>query len=90
VFGDGTHERDFIHVDDIVRSLEQAAENELAGVYNLGTRQAHSINEVIDTLGEAFDTKVEPTYIDNPIPDHMFIERVVSDCLILSADYSLG
>lgn len=79
VFGDGTHERDFIHVEDIVRGLEMAAEHHLSGAYNLGTGESYSINAIIEMLADSFDSSVEPTYVDNPIPEHMFIKRLVAD-----------
>lgn len=79
VFGDGTHRRDFIHVDDVVRGLELAADHELTGVFNLGTGQSHTINEIIRMLKATFDSEIQPTFTENPIPDHMFIDRLVAD-----------
>jgi len=37
LWGDGSQTRNLTHVDDIVPGLVQTGEEELAGVYNLGT-----------------------------------------------------
>lgn len=79
IFGDGKHQRDFIHVEDVARGLVMAADNRLSGRFNLGTGKSYSINDIIDMLSNEFDEDVDPRYIKNPIPDHMFIEDLVAD-----------
>jgi UDP-glucose-4-epimerase GalE len=52
---DGTCLRDYVHVTDLadahVRALEAIADTGKSGAYNLGTGHAHSVREVIDTVG---------------------------------------
>lgn len=67
IYGDGTQTRDFTHVDDIVRGLELAADNQLDGIYNLGTGQSYSINTLVERLNEVLGTDVEPEYVENPL-----------------------
>jgi UDP-glucose 4-epimerase len=62
IWGDGTQTRDFTHVEDIVRGLELAADHELDGIYNLGTGESYSLNELVNRLNETLDTDVDPVY----------------------------
>jgi UDP-glucose 4-epimerase len=50
LFGDGTQTRDFTHVDDIVRGIEDAAEYELQGIYNLGTGESYDFNTMVEMI----------------------------------------
>ncbi len=79
IYGDGTHKRDFTHVSDVVRGLELAADHELTGIYNLGTGEQYSANEVVEMLCDVLDTDVEPEHIENPIPDHAFVQATMAD-----------
>ncbi|WP_248898284.1 NAD-dependent epimerase/dehydratase family protein [Haloplanus halobius] len=77
LWGDGTQTRDFTHVDDIVRGLVTTAEHELAGVYNLGTGDAYSFNEMVDLINDALGTAVEPEY--EPIPLENYVHNTCAD-----------
>ncbi len=79
LYGDGTQTRDFTHVSDIVRGLEQAADHELTGIYNLGTGNAYSFNTVVDMLTEELGTDVEPEYVENPIPESVYVHDTCAD-----------
>ena len=79
LYGDGTQTRDFTHVDDIVRGLVLAAEHELNGVYNLGTGEAYSFNEVVEYLNDELGTDVEPEYVENPIPESVYVHDTCAD-----------
>jgi len=80
LYGDGTQTRDFTHVDDIVRGLVDAAAHELDGVYNLGTGEAYSFNAVVDRINDALETDVDPAYVENPIPESVYVEHTCADC----------
>jgi UDP-glucose 4-epimerase len=79
LYGDGTQTRDFTHVDDVVRGLELAADHELTGVYNLGTGTAYSFNDLVGMLNEELGTDVEPEYVDNPIPEDVYVHDTCAD-----------
>jgi len=79
LYGDGTQTRDFTHVDDIVRGLELAADHELTGVYNLGTGDSYSLNTLVERLNAVLGTDVEPEYVENPIPDHVYVHDTMAD-----------
>ncbi|WP_348609329.1 NAD-dependent epimerase/dehydratase family protein [Halobaculum rarum] len=77
LWGDGSQTRDFTHVDDIVRGLEAIADHELAGVYNLGTGDPYSFNEMIELINDALGTDVEPEY--EPIPLENYVHDTCAD-----------
>ncbi|ELY63460.1 NAD-dependent epimerase/dehydratase family protein [Natrinema versiforme] len=79
LYGDGTQTRDFTHVDDIVRGLELAADRELTGVYNLGTGDAYSFNDLVEMLNDQLNTDIEPEYVENPIPDSVYVHDTCAD-----------
>ena len=77
LWGDGTQTRDFTHVDDIVRGLETAADHNLAGVYNLGTGDPYSFNEMVELINDVLGTAVEPEY--EPIPLNNYVHDTCAD-----------
>jgi UDP-glucose 4-epimerase len=79
LYGDGTQTRDFTHVEDIVRGLVLAAEHELTGVYNLGTGEAYSFNTVVEMLNDELGTDVDPAYVENPIPEDVYVHDTCAD-----------
>ncbi|MBX0297874.1 NAD-dependent epimerase/dehydratase family protein [Haloarcula nitratireducens] len=79
LYGDGTQTRDFTHVEDIVRGLEQAADNELNGIYNLGTGEAYDFRTVVELLNDELGTDIEPEFVENPIPDDVYVHDTCGD-----------
>ncbi|MCF8069629.1 MAG: NAD-dependent epimerase/dehydratase family protein [Desulfobacterales bacterium] len=47
VYGDGTQNRDYLYVGDLVKGIVNAVETGVNGVYQLGSGQPTSINELI-------------------------------------------
>lgn len=79
LYGDGEQTRDFTHVQDIVRGIEAAADHELTGVYNLGTGDAYSFNTVVEMLNDELGTAIEPEYVENPIPEDVYVHDTCAD-----------
>lgn len=79
LYGDGTQTRDFTHVDDVVRAFEIAADEQLDGVYNVGTGTSHSFNTVVDRINDELGTAVEPTYVENPIPEELYVHDTCAE-----------
>jgi len=50
VYGDGTQERDYLYVGDLVRGIEAALRRPLQGVYQLGSGRPAALNTLIATL----------------------------------------
>lgn len=86
LYGDGSQTRDFTHVEDIVSALELAAEYELNGIYNVGTGEAYSFNTVVDMINEELGTDVEPEYVENPIPDDVYVHDTCADASKLRSE----
>lgn len=66
IFKQGDQKRDFVYVKDIVEGSMRALEAKRSGIYNLGSGQARSFNELIDVLNRSLGTDLKPDYIDNP------------------------
>lgn len=50
VYGDGTMERDYVHVADVVAAVIAAIDVSTSGVYNVGTGVATSVNALIAAM----------------------------------------
>jgi ADP-L-glycero-D-manno-heptose 6-epimerase len=66
VFKFGEQKRDFVYVKDVVAFTIRALTAPRSTVYNCGSGQAFSFNQVIATLNQALGTNLEPDYFDNP------------------------
>jgi ADP-L-glycero-D-manno-heptose 6-epimerase len=66
IFKYGEQKRDFVYVKDIVQGTLRAFEARESGIYNLGSGQARSFNELIAILNQTLGTNFEPEYFDNP------------------------
>ena len=66
IFKHGEQQRDFVYVKDIVQGSLRAMEARTSGIYNLGSGQARSFNELVQILNSSLGTGFEPEYIENP------------------------
>jgi ADP-L-glycero-D-manno-heptose 6-epimerase len=66
IFKHGEQKRDFVYVKDAVEGSMRALYAKTSGIYNLGTGQARSFNELIDVLNKCLGTNFQPDYFDNP------------------------
>jgi len=67
LFKMGEHERDQVFVDDVVAcTMAGSAAGVTPGIYNLGSGQTTSFNEIVDAINEALSTRVSPEYFDMP------------------------
>jgi len=64
VYGDGSQQRDYLYVDDLVCGIEAALRRELTGAYQLGYGAPTTLNALIATLrkvsGRNFEIHYEP------------------------------
>lgn len=79
IYGDGEQTRDFTHVDDVVRGTILAAEHQVEGIFNVGTGERYSFNQVVEMLNNELNTEVEPKYVENPIPDDIYVHDTCAD-----------
>jgi ADP-L-glycero-D-manno-heptose 6-epimerase len=66
IFKQGDQKRDFVYVKDVVEGSIRALEARTSGVYNLGSGQARSFNDLVGVLNKCLGTDFEPDYIENP------------------------
>jgi ADP-L-glycero-D-manno-heptose 6-epimerase len=66
IFKHGEQKRDFVYVKDAVEGSIRALDARTSGIYNLGSGQARSFNELVDVLNKCLGTNFQPDYIDNP------------------------
>ena len=64
VYGDGSQQRDYLYVGDLIRGIEAALKRELIGTYQLGYGKPTTLNALIATLknvsGRDFEVRYEP------------------------------
>jgi len=68
IFKAGEQKRDFVYVADIVSMTVAAAAAKKSGIYNAGSGEPRSFNEVVENLNRVMGTKLAPDYIENPYP----------------------
>jgi ADP-L-glycero-D-manno-heptose 6-epimerase len=66
IFKHGEQKRDFVYVKDIVEGSMRGLDAQKSGIYNLGSGQARSFNELVNVLNKSLSLNLEPDYIDNP------------------------
>lgn len=72
VYGDGSQNRDFTNVRDVVQAITLAIQTETklgADVFNIGTGRSTSLNEIIAALNKSFDKNIPIQYIENPVKE---------------------
>ncbi len=72
IYGDGTQTRDFTFVDDINGGFKLGMKNKIdCDVFNLGTGDCYSLNELVDILNEILEIDIKPVYKENPIQNYV-------------------
>lgn len=72
IYGDGDQFRDFTNVADVVQGITLAMETDKPlgnKVYNIGTGQCCSFNEILKEINAAMGKNVEAIYIPNPVKE---------------------
>lgn len=71
IFGDGEQQRDFVHVQDVVRGFLGAMDHAPTGkVYNIGSGQGLTVNEVYKAIQGALGVTVAAHY-EPPVPGEL-------------------
>ena len=65
VWGDGSELRDLLYIEDFVEALQivMEKETEMFQVYNVGSNEVHSVNEVLDLMKHIVDYNAPTEYI---------------------------
>jgi len=66
LWGDGSAQKDFIHISDLVEALNQIIDFQITGTYNLCSGESHKISALIslieEIIGEKIDIEKNPKY----------------------------
>jgi UDP-glucose 4-epimerase len=63
IYGDGEQSRDFVFVEDVVQFIEHVMNKDISGeVFNVGTGESISLNQLIKTLSDITNKKVNIQY----------------------------
>ena len=62
IFGDGTDERDYVHVDDVVEAIVRAGARGHRGPFNIGSGLGTSTNRIFELLAEYCSHDHPPEY----------------------------
>ena len=64
VYGKGDTVRDYIFIDDVVKGIIKISDNAKTGIYNLGSGEGKSINDIIKAIEETLNVSIEINHID--------------------------
>jgi ADP-L-glycero-D-manno-heptose 6-epimerase len=64
LFKFGEQKRDFVYVKDVVQANIKASESNVSGIYNVGSGEAKSFDDIVCEINKYKDIHIE--YIDNP------------------------
>jgi UDP-glucose 4-epimerase len=74
IYGDGTQERDFTYVKDVVQGLVLGIESKeklMGEVFNVGSGYTHSFNELVSAICRMAGKSIAPKYIPNPVKNYI-------------------
>ncbi len=81
VYGDGTQNRDFTNVMDVVQAITRAMEHTKPlgfQIFNIGTGRATNLIEIIGFINKALGTSTEPNHIENPVKE-LYVRSQLAD-----------
>mgnify|MGYP001773370391 CR=1 FL=1 len=62
----GEQKRDFVYIRDVVKANMLALEKDVSGIFNIGTGESRSFNEIVDILSKELGVKTQVEYFDCP------------------------
>lgn len=72
IFGDGKQTRDFIYVKDVAQANVQALFKGTNEIFNIGTDEETSINELYKQIADMIPTTISPKYVSSRKGDILF------------------
>ena len=75
----GEQRWDYVHVEDVAEAIVQAAEQQAAGVFNLGSGTVHTIREVIEVIRDLVDPDLPVGFGETPygLDQVMHLEPII-------------
>lgn len=84
IYGTGNQTRDFIYIDDAVKAMILSTENGSNEIYNVGSGQEISLNEVLKMVTDITGSEISPVYEKNHKEE---INRSVMDIEKVKKDF---
>lgn len=78
IWGDGTVVRDFVFVKDLAKASALAIESGSRSIYNVGSSEGYSINQIIDTMSQVTGLPIRPQYKESMPYDVPFVTLDIS------------
>lgn len=69
VYGDGNSTKDYIYIDDLIKFTYDLSISNRVGVFNLGSGEGTTLNQIIDQIKNTTGKNFEIIYIDKQIYD---------------------
>ena len=72
LYGDGTQERDFTNVKDVVQGIEKAMETEKKygfAIFNIGTNKCINLIDLVGIINKVMGKDIKPKFIPNPVKE---------------------
>ncbi|HET6169784.1 MAG TPA: ADP-glyceromanno-heptose 6-epimerase [Terracidiphilus sp.] len=66
IFYDGEQRRDFVYIDDVIAANLAAMQCKTSGVFNVGSGNSFTYNQVVEQLNRVLKTDLPPEYFENP------------------------
>lgn len=86
--GDGTQARDFVYVEDVAEGVVQAAGARASGIYQLGSGQPTSINDLIGMIADVSGRRTLDVRREAPWPGE--VHRTYCDISRAAADFGFA
>ena len=80
--------RDFIYIDDIIQAVIKSCSLQKNGIYNVGTGQARSFQDISDILQKELNTDLGNSYFPNPHDGYQFHTQADISSTISDLGYS--
>jgi nucleoside-diphosphate-sugar epimerase len=81
IYGDGNQSRDFVYINDIVKTIIKCAETKSLPILNVGSGRACSFNDVVALINGLLGKDIKPKYVVKPAE---YLERTQADTALLN------
>ncbi|MDH4359018.1 MAG: NAD-dependent epimerase/dehydratase family protein [Candidatus Berkelbacteria bacterium] len=88
LYGDGTQERDFTNVKDVVQGIELAMNSPKKygfTVFNIGTNKCINLIELVKLINKVMGKKTRPKFIPNPVKEG-YVKSQLADITKISKE----
>ena len=88
LYGDGTQERDFTNVKDVVQGVEKAMETDKKygfAIFNIGTNKCINLIDLVGVINKVMGKDIKPKFIPNPVKEG-YVKSQLADIKKISAE----